>query len=55
MYNIMYICHIFTFFLCHYLSYHKIKIDLLKMCATFWGGVEVACMLLRKVNRYFRK
>ena len=29
--------------------------DLLKMYATFWGGVEVACRILRKVIVYFRK
>ena len=29
--------------------------DLLKMCPTFWGGVEVACATLLKVIGYFRK
>ena len=41
--------------MCKVLPYKISQNDLLKMYDTFWGGVEVACRILRKVNWYFRK
>ena len=38
-------------YICVKYCYTKIsQNDLLKMYDTFWGGVEVACRILRKVN-----
>ena len=49
MYNTIYIRHNFTIYVivCQYVKFFA-KMTFRKMCATFWGGVEVACTTLLK-------